>query len=71
MANKSTSLMGCFHKLNYISVVVQYEGNVKLLFTTRNRSQITNIISSEIIELHSLLKRKKKILLSGIKVKVT
>lgn len=64
--------MGCFHKLNYISVVVQYEGNVKWLFSTRNRSQITNIISSEIIELHSLLKRKKKkILLSGIKVKVT
>lgn len=27
-ANKS-SLMGCSHKLNYILVAVQYEGNVK------------------------------------------
>lgn len=45
------SLMVCSHKLNYILVAVQYEGNLKWLFSTRNRSKITNIISSEIIEL--------------------
>lgn len=50
-----SSLMGCSHKWNFISVAVRYEGNLKWILTTRNRSQITQI-SSDIIELCQLLK---------------